>query len=100
MSDSVGSEPTTQEATNDGEQVTGLKAAWPVVAIWALLSGGLGLAIYLVYVKLRLGYDPTFKSVCSFGGKFDCGEVQTHASSELFGAAKELFWSVQYAELY
>lgn len=64
---------------------------WPLSIALLLLLGGAGIAVYLTYVKLRLGYDPTFVSACNFGGKLNCDQVQTHPASELFGLPIALY---------
>ncbi|MCB9728744.1 MAG: thioredoxin domain-containing protein [Deltaproteobacteria bacterium] len=64
---------------------------WPLAVALLLLFGGIGLALYLTYVKLRLGYDPTFVSACNFGGKLNCDQVQTHPASEIFGLPLALY---------
>jgi protein-disulfide isomerase/uncharacterized membrane protein/peroxiredoxin len=55
------------------------------MAAIALLLGGLGVAAYLVFVKLSLEYDPEFKSACNFGDKLNCDAVQTSQFATLFG---------------
>ncbi|MGM0574286.1 MAG: vitamin K epoxide reductase family protein [Myxococcota bacterium] len=64
---------------------------WPLALALVLLTAGIGVAAYLVYVKLRLGYDPSFESACNYGGKFNCDQVQTHPASQLFGLPIALF---------
>jgi uncharacterized membrane protein/protein-disulfide isomerase len=64
---------------------------WPLGLAILLLLGGIGVAAYLAYVKLRLGYDPTFVSACNFGGKLNCDQVQTHPASEVFGLPLALY---------
>ena len=62
-----------------------------VAALAALLAAGVGVAAYLVYAKLKLEYDPTFKSACNFGAKLNCDVVQTSEWSTLFGLPIALY---------
>ncbi len=65
----------------------------PLKATIALLFGGIGLAVYLVWVKLQLKLDSSFKSICDLGDTFNCGQVQTDPASEVFGLPISL-WAV------
>jgi protein-disulfide isomerase/uncharacterized membrane protein/thiol-disulfide isomerase/thioredoxin len=58
---------------------------WPLKAVIGLLAAGVGMAIYLVWVKLQLKLDSSFKSICDLGDVFNCGQVQTDPASEMFG---------------
>lgn len=66
-------------------------------ALAAVASVGLGLALYLVSVKLRLGLDPDFESSCNFGDAFNCDVVQTSSYSTVFGAPLALWGAATYA---
>ena len=67
--------------------------AGPLKATIALLLGGIVLAVYLVWVKLQLKLDSSFKSICDLGDTFNCGQVQTDPASEVFGLPISL-WAV------
>jgi protein-disulfide isomerase/uncharacterized membrane protein/thiol-disulfide isomerase/thioredoxin len=62
-----------------------LGKTWPLKAVLALLAAGLWMAIYLVWIKLQLKLDSSFKSICDLSEVFNCGQVQTDPASELFG---------------
>lgn len=64
---------------------------WPLIAMQALLAAGLAMAIYLVWLKLRLEWDSSYKAVCDLSPTFNCGQVQTDASSMLFGLPVGLY---------
>lgn len=62
-----------------------LPKTWPLKAALGLLAAGLLMAVYLVWVKLQLRLDSSFKSICDLGDVFNCGQVQTDPASEMFG---------------
>ncbi len=60
------------------------------VALVAVLAG-VGIAAYLVSIKLRLQLDPNFHSACNFGDKLNCDAVQTSKWSSVFGIPVALY---------
>ena len=72
-----------------------VSSAWAAATV-SLAAVGLGLASYLVNVKLRLEFDPTFQSSCNFGSKLNCDLVQTSAQSSVLGYPLALWGAVTY----
>ena len=62
-----------------------------------LLLGGIGVATYQTYIKLRLQNDPSFKSSCNQGEAFNCDAVMTSSWSEIGGIPISLFAIPAYA---
>lgn len=72
-----------------------VSVAWAAAS--AILSAvGIGLATYLVNVKLRLEFDPTFQSSCNFGSKLNCDLVQTSDQSLVLGYPLALWGAATY----
>ncbi|MCO4763050.1 MAG: thioredoxin domain-containing protein [Myxococcales bacterium] len=69
--------------------------SWVAMTL-TLASVGIALALYLVNVKLRLEFDPSFQSSCNFGSKLNCDLVQTSAQSLAFGFPLALWGAVTY----
>ena len=68
-----------------------------LMAVLPVLAVGVYVAAYLVYAKLKLEYDPSFKSACNFGAKLNCDVVQTSEWSTMFGLPIALFGVPTYA---
>ena len=69
------------------------------LAMLGLLGVGVALATYLVQVKLRLEFDPTYVSSCNFGEALNCDAVQTSEYASVFGYPLALFGAATYAAL-
>ena len=57
----------------------------PLLAVPLLMAVGIGAAIYLVMVKLRVENEVAYSSACNFGQKFNCDAVQKSSYSLLLG---------------
>ena len=68
-------------------------------AIAGVLLVGCGLASYLVIIKLRLEFDPSYVSSCNLSETLNCDAVQTSRQSSLFGYPLALFGLATYAFL-
>ena len=67
---------------------------WGAIVV---LVGGIGVATYQTYIKLRLQNDPTYKSSCNQGDAFNCDAVMTSSWSEIGGIPISLFAIPAYA---
>ena len=61
---------------------------WGAIVV---LLGGIGVATYQTYIKLRLQNEPSFKSSCNQGDAFNCDAVMTSTWSEIGGIPISLF---------
>jgi len=66
-------------------------------AITTILLAGIGVAIWLTLIKLRLEFDPTYQSSCNLGAQLNCDRVQTSDYSSIFGYPLALWGAITYA---
>ena len=75
---------TDHTATNDNAEKRSLSGA-VTAGLLLVLSVGIGLAVWLASIKLRLEFDPTYVSSCNVGDGLNCDAVQTSEWSEVAG---------------
>ena len=83
-------------ADNNQSQAAATEGGLPespnlIYALYALLAVGIGIAIYLVSIKLKLDTGLISQSSCNFGGTFNCDKVAVSDQAKMFDLPLALF---------